>query len=226
MNKEFLDHLVSFVSENKQNKFREVLNNRTRHLTVVLEDIYQPHNASAVLRSCDCFGVQDIHIIENRNKYNVNPKIVVGSNKWLDLKYHNEQKENTLACITDLKAKGYTIVATTPHNDDVLLPELPIDKPIALMFGTEQDGLTDVALEHADVFMRIPMYGFTESYNISVSAALSLQSITERLHKSDVKWQLSNEEKDEIKLDWAKKVVRNWKGYEKEFKRARKTKIH
>jgi len=224
MDKEFLDHLVSFVSENKQNKFTEVLNNRTRHLTVVLEDIYQPHNASAVLRSCDCFGVQDIHIIENRNKYNVNPKIVVGSNKWLDLKYHNEQKENTLACINDLKAKGYTIVATTPHNDDVLLPELPIDKPIALMFGTEQDGLTDVALEHADVFMRIPMYGFTESYNISVSAALSLQSITDRLHKSDVEWQLSEDEKNEIKLDWAKKVVRNWKGYEKEFLRARKNK--
>ncbi len=224
MDKEFLDHLVSFVSENKQNKFTEVLNNRTRHLTVVLEDIYQPHNASAVLRSCDCFGIQDIHIIENRNKYNVNPKIVVGSNKWLDLKYHNEQKENTIACINDLKAKGYTIVATTPHQDDVMLPELPIDKPIALMFGTELDGLTDVALEHADVFMRIPMYGFTESYNISVSASLSLQSITDRLRKSDVAWQLSEDEKNEIKLDWAKKVVRNWKGYEHEFNRGKKKK--
>jgi len=222
MDKDFLDHLVSFVSENKQNKFTEVLNNRTRHLTVVLEDIYQPHNASAVLRSCDCFGIQDIHIIENRNKYNVNPKIVVGSNKWLDLKYHNEQKENTVACIKDLKAKGYTIVATTPHQDDVMLPELPIDKPIALMFGTEQEGLTDIALEYADVFMRIPMYGFTESYNISVSASLSLQSITDRLRDSDIEWQLTEDEKNEIKLDWAKKVVRNWKGYEKEFNRGKK----
>ncbi len=225
MDKDFLDHLVSFVSENKQNKFTEVLNNRTRHLTVVLEDIYQPHNASAVLRSCDCFGIQDIHIIENRNKYNVNPKIVVGSNKWLDLKYHNEQKENTIACINDLKAKGYTIVATTPHKNDVMLPELPIDKPIALMFGTELDGLTDVALEHADVFMRIPMFGFTESYNISVSASLSLQSITDRLRKSDIEWHLSEDEKNEIKLDWAKKVVRNWKGYEHEFNRGKKKKV-
>ena len=224
MDKAFLNHLISFVSENKQNKFEQVLNNRTRHLTVVLEDIYQPHNASAVLRSCDCFGVQDVHIIENRNKYNVNPHIAVGSAKWLNLNYHNQQKENTVACINELKAKGYTIVATTPHKDDVLLPELPIDKPIALMFGTELEGLTDVALEHADVFMRIPMYGFTESFNISVSAALCLQSITERLRKSQIKWQLSEDEKDAIKLEWAKKVVRNWKGYEKEFNRKKELK--
>ena len=219
MDKDFLQHLLSFVSENKQNKFDEVLAQRTRHVTVVLEDIFQPHNASAVLRSCDCFGVQDVHIIENRNKYNVNPHIAVGSAKWLNLNYHNQQEENTVACINSLKEKGYTVVATTPHKDDVLLPELPIDKPIALLFGTEMEGLTDTALAHADTYMRIPMYGFTESFNISVSAALCLQSITERMRNSDINWQLTEEEKDEIKLEWAKKVIRNWKGYEKEYKR-------
>lgn len=219
MDKDFLQHLLSFVSENKQQKFDEVLEQRTRHVTVVLEDIFQPHNASAVLRSCDCFGVQDVHIIENRNKYNVNPHIAVGSAKWLNLNYHNQQEENTVACINSLKEKGYTVVATTPHKDDVLLPELPIDKPIALLFGTEMEGLTDTALAHADTYMRIPMYGFTESFNISVSAALCLQSITERMRNSDINWQLTDEEKDEIKLEWAKKVIRNWKGYEKEYKR-------
>ncbi len=219
MDKDFLQHLLSFVSENKQQKFEEVLEQRTRHVTVVLEDIFQPHNASAVLRSCDCFGVQDVHIIENRNKYNVNPHIAVGSAKWLNLNYHNQQEDNTIACINSLKEKGYTIVATTPHKDDVLLPELPIDKPVALMFGTELEGLTDTALAHADTYMRIPMYGFTESFNISVSAALCLQSITERMRNSDINWQLTDEEKDEIKLEWAKKVIRNWKGYEKEYKR-------
>jgi tRNA (guanosine-2'-O-)-methyltransferase len=219
MDKVFEDHIISFISENKQNKFNKVLEDRTRHLTVVLEDIYQPHNASAVLRSCDCFGVQDIHIIENRNKYNVNPQIAVGSAKWLNLNYHNEKKENTVACINELKAKGYKIVATTPHQDDVMLPDLPLDQPIALLFGTELEGLTDVALEHADEFMRIPMYGFTESYNISVSAALCLHSITDRLHKSDIDWHLSEDEKQELKFEWAKKVIRNFKGYEKEYYR-------
>lgn len=219
MNKDFAAHLLSFVSENKQNKFKEILENRTRYLTVVLEDIYQPHNASAVLRSCDCFGVQDVHIIENRNKYNVNPHIAVGSAKWLNLNYHNQQEENTISCINELKAKGYKIVATTPHKDDVMLPELPIDQPIALLFGTEQEGLTDIALEHADAYMRIPMYGFTESYNISVSAALCLQSISDRLRKSDLNWQLTKEEKELIQFKWSKKVVRNIKGYEKEYYR-------
>ena len=68
-NKAFLDHLLSFVSENKQTIFQEVISNRTNHFTVVLEDIFQPHNASAILRSCDVFGVQNIHIIENKNEY-------------------------------------------------------------------------------------------------------------------------------------------------------------
>lgn len=224
MNKAFEDHIISFISEHKKNKFNEVIEDRTRHLTVVLEDIFQPHNASAVLRSCDCFGVQDVHIIENRNKYNINPQIALGSAKWLNLNYHNDEKENTIECINKLKAQGYKIVATTPHQDDIMLQDLPLDQPIALLFGTEKEGLSDVALEHADVFMRIPMYGFTESYNISVSAALCLHSITDRLRKSDIDWQLSEQEKQTLKFEWAKKVLRNFKGFEKEFYRNKKRK--
>lgn len=222
MDKVFADYIFSFVSKNKQNRFKEILENRTRYLTVILEDIYQPHNASAVLRSCDCFGVQDIHIIENKNKYNVNPHIAVGSAKWLNLNYHNKLENNTINCIKKLKNKGYKIVATTPHKNDVLLPNISLNTPIALMFGTEQDGLTNKALEYADEFMRIPMFGFTESYNISVSAALCLQSITTRLRNSDINWQLSEEEKEIIKFEWSKKVIRNFKGYEKEYYRNKK----
>lgn len=217
MDKEFLQRIEPFVSDHKKELFNTVLNNRTRHITVAIEDIYQSHNASAVLRSCDCFGVQDVHIIENKNEYNVNPDVALGSSKWLTMEKYNQKEHNTLDCINTLKSKGYIVVATSPHKDDILLDELPIDKPIALLFGTEGDGLTDIALENADVHMKIPMYGFTESFNISVSAAMCIHTLTEKMRKSEVDWHLSQNEKDELYLDWCKKVVRNLKGHEKEF---------
>lgn len=215
--KELLHFLERFISENKNNLFREIIDNRTRHLTVVLEDIFQPHNASAVLRSCDCFGIQDIHIIENRNQYEVNPDVALGSSKWLTLTKYNASPNNTQETIQKLKSKGYTIVATTPHNNQTTLNQIDISKKTALLFGTELNGLSDIALENADTFLRIPMFGFTESFNISVSAAIILYKLTDRLHQSDINWQLTEKEKLDIRLAWAKSVVRNSSAIEEEF---------
>ena len=184
--KQLRDFLFGFISENKKSLFETIIKNRTRHITVVLEDIYQPHNASAVLRSADLFGVQDIHIIENRNQYEVNPDVALGSSKWLTLNKYNNQEQNTVACFENLRKNGYRIVATTPHKEDVMLDELPLNQKTAVVFGTELEGLSDIALENADAFVKIPMYGFTESFNISVSAALTLFNLTERLRKSDI----------------------------------------
>lgn len=216
--KDFLNHLQQFVSEHKLELFEKVLNKRTRHLTVAIEDVYQSHNASAVLRSCDCFGVQDVHVIENRNEYNVNKDVALGSSKWLSLHRYNEGENNTLKCINTLKKKGYKVVATTPHTNDVLLDDLSLDEPIALLFGTEKEGLSNLALEEADVFMKIPMYGFTESFNISVSAALCLHTLSEKIRNSDLKWQLNEEEKETIRLEWCKSAVKDWEGHWKIFK--------
>jgi tRNA (guanosine-2'-O-)-methyltransferase len=205
-----LEQFYEHISDNKKQKFDEYVQDRTRHVTVVLENIFQPHNASAVLRSCDCFGIQDMHIIENFNKYTPNKEIDMGSAKWLNTIKYNKTDNNTTEAIKALKAKGYKIVATTPHTDDCMIEDLPIDQPIALMFGTELTGLTDEALEQADAYVRLPMYGFTESYNISVSVALALFNVTERMRKDDsINWQLSEEEMTSIKLDWAKKVVKH-----------------
>jgi len=206
--KGLLNHLFSIVSENKSGLFDQNIKNRTRYITVVLEDIFQPHNASAVLRSCDCFGVQDLHIIENNNTYEVNPDVALGASKWLNLIKYNEKEENTLIAMNRLKENGYKLVATTPHKDDLLLDELPLDNKIALIFGTELNGLSDVALNNADLFVKIPMYGFTESYNISVSAAIILHYLTEKLKRSSINWQLSEMEMMDIKLDWARNVVK------------------
>jgi len=205
---ELRDYLFEFISENKKELFKKIIEDRTRHLTVVLEDTYQPHNASAVLRSCDLFGVQDVHIIENTNEYTLSEQVAMGSSKWLTLKKYNEQKENTLACFDALRKEGYRIVATTPHTKDVMLVDLPLDQKTALVFGTELTGLSDVAIENADAYVKIPMYGFTESFNISVSAALSLYQLTENLRKSDINWQLSEEEKIDIQIAWAMNVIK------------------
>ncbi len=206
--KELRDYLFGFISENKRNLFGRIIENRTRHLTVVLENIYQPHNASAVLRSCDLFGVQDVHIIENTNEYTLSNEVAMGSSKWLTMKKYNELEHNTLACFEQLRSEGYRIVATTPHTDDVLIADLPVEPKTALVFGTELTGLSDIAMKNADAFVKIPMYGFTESFNISVSAALSLYQFTENMRKSDVHWQLTEEEKIEIQINWAMNVIK------------------
>jgi len=212
-----LEHLISFVTENKQQLFHKVLAERTKHVTVVLENIFQPQNASAVIRSCDVFGFQDLHVIENSNKYNLNPKVVLGSSKWINLHQYNKTDDNTLDCINQLKQQGYKIYATTPHTDDCLISKMPLDDKCALMFGTELTGLSETALQHADGFVKIPMYGFTESLNISVSAAISLYEISKRLKNSDINWQLTEEEKIEQLITWSKKVVKNSNMIEKEF---------
>ncbi len=204
-----LDYLSGFITPHKLKRFDEVIQQRTRYITVVLEDIYQPHNASAVLRTCDCVGVQDVHIIENQNTYTVNPDVALGSSKWLTLHKYSGNENNTPEAIHSLREKGYRIVATTPHKDDVTLQELSLENgPVALIFGTEMRGLTSSSLDLADEFMKIPMHGFTESFNISVSAALTLFYLTEKLRHSGINWRLSDEEITEVKLQWAREVVK------------------
>ena len=217
--KAYLEFLSQFISEERKVRFEEVLANRTRHITVVLEDIFQPHNASAVLRSCDLTGVQNVHIIENNFTYDINPDVVMGSNKWLDVRRYNELDFNTPIVLEQLKAKGYQIVATCPHRDNFTPETLPLDQPVALVFGTEKTGITDYVMEHADRFVRIPMVGFTESFNISVSAALLVYTLTRRLHEStDIDWHLSAEEKDEIRLEWSCRTLNRIRQYERKFK--------
>jgi len=217
MSKELIEYLSGFVTENRKKRFDQVLCHRTRHLTVVLEDIYQPHNAAAVLRSCDCFGIQDVHVIENENRFEANPDVELGSAKWITLQRHNEKENNTADCIASLKKKGYRIVVTSPHKNDCSVEELDIAPKTALFFGTEMRGATPVAFEQADAFVKIPMVGFTESLNISVSAAVTLYTLTTRLKASAVNWQLSEKEEMEIRLQWMRNTIPKAELLEKEF---------
>ena len=212
-----LNFLLEYITPERKEKFEKVLDKRTRHITLILEDIFQAQNASAVLRSCDLTGIQDVHIVENQYTYDINPDVVVGSTKWLNLYKYNQNSFNTLDAYDSLREKGYRIIATSPHESGYTPDDLPLDKPIALVFGTEKTGLSEEALSNADGFIRIPMVGFTESYNISVSAALLLYSLTNRLRQSEVNWQLKPQERDELMLQWCKNTIKRVGMLEKEF---------
>jgi len=214
---QLMTQMMEYVTERRRQLFEEIVQNRTRHLTIVLENIYQPHNASAVLRSCDLTGVQDVHIIENSNTYTVNPEVAMGASKWLTLKHYNASDNNTPDAYAHLREQGYKIVATTPNLKSVDPDELDLSEKVALIFGTELTGLSPYAIENADEYLQIPMMGFTESYNISVSAALSLYTLTRRLHKSEINWKLTDEEMTDIKLQWLRNSIKRSEVIEKEL---------
>lgn len=217
--KELLKYLSGYLTSNRSQLYDDVLNMRTRYLTVVLEDTDKEQNASAVLRTCDCFGVQNVHIIENQTNFSVNRDIAMGSSKWLTLKKYNESENNTLEAIRQLKAENYRIVATSPHINDQELEDFDLSKgKTALFFGSERPGISEIVQNEADEFIKIPMYGFTESFNVSVSAAIILHYLTFKMRQDQgIKWKLSDEEKDILKLEWVRKSIKRCDLLEKRF---------
>ncbi|SFS53014.1 tRNA (guanosine-2'-O-)-methyltransferase [Zhouia amylolytica] len=200
-----LDYLETFLTEDRIRKFKEILSQRTRHFTVVTEDVYQMHNASAVIRSCDVFGIQDVHLVEKRFGKRLDSKIAMGAQKWVDIQRYS----STRGCMDHLRAKGYKIIATTPHIDSRYLEDFDITQKSAFFFGTELKGLSEEVMNGADGFLKIPMVGFTESLNISVSAAIILQYLTGKLRQSEIAWRLTEEEMLEKRIDWSKKSIRS-----------------
>ena len=209
INTKLLTYLEGFVTDKRKNLFRIILQDRTRHFTVVLEDIYQQHNASAVIRSCDIFGIQDVHVIENKYKSKVSKNIAKGSQKWLSFHNYKEDTNNTLECLNSLKSKGYQIIATTPHNNSCSLHDFDISKKSAFVFGVEKTGVSDLVMNNADKILRIPMVGFTESLNISVAAAIILENLSHQLRNSALDWALTVEEQQILYTSWIEKTIKN-----------------
>lgn len=209
IDQKLLAYFEGYLTEKRKSLFKKVLEDRTRHFTVVLEDIFQPHNASAVVRTCDIFGIQDVHAIENKYNNKISRHVAKGSQKWLSYNRYRNDGDNTVSCLASLKEKGYQIIATTPHNDSCLLQDFDVTKKSAFVFGVEAEGVSDTVMEHADGFLKIPMVGFTESLNISVAAAIILQEVTSKLRNSNVDWKLSDEEKEFLYFDWVKTTIKN-----------------
>ena len=210
---EYLNYLEGFLTESRKQKFLKILAHRTYHFTIAMEDVFQLHNSSAVMRSCEVFGIQELNVIEQKFGKRIDTEIAMGAQKWVDVNRFNSVQ----SCIDTMKNKGYQIIATTPHNDSCLLHEFDISKRSALFFGTEKEGLSQEILDQADGFLKIPMVGFTESLNISVSAALIIQDITNRLRQSEINWQLSEEEILKKRLDWARNSIKDSKRIEERY---------
>jgi len=202
-----LEHLESYLTENRLEPFNKGLNQRTKHFTVATEDVYQLHNTSAVIRSCDVFGIQEVNIVEEQNTKRIDREIAMGAQKWVDLNRYHSVNE----CIKGLKDNGYQIVATTPHTNDCVLHDFDITKKSCFFFGRETEGLSQDVLDQADTFLKIPMVGFTESLNISVSAAIILQHVTTKLRQTNIDWQLTEAEQQEKRLDWCLKTIKSHK---------------
>lgn len=201
----YLEYLETFISENRKEGFKRVLANRTKHFTVVCEDVYQLHNTSAVMRSCEVFGIQELNVVEQKFGKKIDKEIALGAEKWVDI----NRFSNIQDCIDDLKNSGYQIIATTPHENDCMLEDFDITKPSAIFFGTERHGLSDEVIQQADGYLKIPMVGFTESLNISVSAAIILQNVSTRLRHSEINWKLTEAELLEKRIDWTRKSIKD-----------------
>ncbi|MDG1870505.1 MAG: RNA methyltransferase [Flavobacterium sp.] len=209
----YLEFLENILTDNRKEKFLKVLENRTNHFTIAVEDIFQMHNTSAVMRSCEVFGIQELNVIEERYGKSIDKEIAMGAQKWVDINTF----DSVTSCLDAVKSKGYQIIATTPHENDCLMEDFDITKPSALFFGTERDGLSEEILKRADGFLKIPMVGFTESLNISVSAAIIIQNLTNRLRQSNIDWKLSEEEMLVKRLAWAKSSIKDIKRIEARY---------
>lgn len=210
---DLLNYLEGFLTDKRKERFLEVLNYRTNHFTIAMEDVYQLHNTSAVMRSCEVFGIQELNVIEQKFGKRIDTEIAMGAQKWVDVNRFNSVQ----SCIDAMRENGYQIIATTPHDDSCMIHEFDITKRSAIFFGTEKEGLSQEVIDQADGYLKIPMVGFTESLNISVAAAIIIQDITNRLRQSKVHWQLSEEEVLQKRLLWAKNSIKDIQRIEERY---------
>lgn len=209
-NKDLIARLSEFVTPERVEILNRVLDKRTRYMTLVLEDIYHSHNASAVMRTCECFGIQDLHVIENLNKFEIHPNIVRGASKWLTISHYNERVHNSEEAVKDLKSRGYRIVSTTPHEGGVDLFDFDVEKgPFAIVIGSEKTGVSKEMMALSDEYLTIPMVGFTESLNLSVSAALVMSHLHRAMEHKQMNIGLSDDEKELLLIQWLMKSIRS-----------------
>jgi tRNA (guanosine-2'-O-)-methyltransferase len=210
MDADLIQFLSGFITPERLSLFNKILSQRTNYLTVVLEDLYQTQNTSAVVRTADCFGIQNVHVIENKHAFEVNPDVVRGASNWVSVIQYNDTVMNTPEALQKLRREGYRIVVATPHDHDVDLENFDLEKgKAAIVFGCERPGLTEWAMKEADEYMKIPMVGFTESLNVSVAVAVTLHHLTDQLRNhTNIDWHLTEIEKQEILLDWLRTSIK------------------
>lgn len=200
-------YMESFLTEERKEVLRRTLSSRTRYMTILTENTFHPQNASALVRHCEAFGVQELHTVETRCKFNPNVNIVRGTDKWVDITRH----DSTADAISALKGAGYRLVATTPHRESCTPETFDVAKgPFCLVFGTEHAGVSDEIIEAADEYLRIPMCGMVESLNVSASAAILIYMLSQRMRLTpEIDWHLQDADEREMLFRWVMSSVRD-----------------
>lgn len=201
--------LRGFMTDERYDTLVRALDRRTRYMTILTENTFHPQNASALVRHCEAFGLQDLHTVETLCKFNPNLNIVRGTDKWIDLRRHASTDE----ALASLKADGYRIVATTPHRESCTPETFDVTRgPFCLVFGTEKQGISDRVVAAADEFLKIPMCGMVESLNVSASAAILIYMLSGRVREQVVGWPLPPAERTPILYRWVMQSVRDAEG--------------
>ena len=206
---ERLEYMSQFLTEERKAVLQRTVASRTHYMRILTENMFHPQNASAIMRHCEAFGIQQIHTVEDRCKFDPSVNIVRGTQKWVDVEHH----ETTREALAALKSEGYRIVATTPHRCSATPETFDVTKgKFTLVFGTEHAGISDEVIEAADDFLMIPMCGMVESLNVSASAAILIYMLSERIRQSVDGWQLSDDEQLKLLTRWTMSSVRDFEG--------------
>ncbi len=207
--RERLDYMTQFITEERKEVLNRTVESRTHYMRILTENMFHPQNASAIMRLCEAFGIQQIHTVEDRCKFDPSVNIVRGTEKWVDVEHH----ETTAEALAALKAEGYRIVATTPHRCSATPESFDVTKgKFVLVFGTEHAGISDEVIAAADDFLMIPMCGMVESLNVSASAAILIYMLSERIRQQVEGWQLSDYDKLKLLTRWTMSSVRDFEG--------------
>ena len=207
--RERLEYMTEFLTEERKEVLRRTLAQRTHYMRIMTENMFHPQNASAIMRHCEAFGIQQIHTVEDRCKFDPSVNIVRGTQKWVDVEHH----DTTAEALKALKSEGYRIIATTPHRCSSTPETFDVTKgKFALVFGTEHAGISEEVIEAADEFLMIPMCGMVESLNVSASAAILIYMLSQRIREQVDDWQLTDEEQLRLLTRWTMSSVRDYEG--------------
>lgn len=207
------------MTESRKQVLKDTLELRTKYVTLVAEHFIDEHNIHASIRSSECFGLQEFHNIpEEGVQLKKNRSVNRGAFHWTHVYDYEEGKRSTEECIANLKARGYKIYASSSHIETSFTPQnIPIDQPLAIVLGKEMTGISQETIDMCDGVITIPMYGFTESFNVSVAASLIIQPIIARIHESDYNWKMTEKEKSDLYYEWAWATIKSPDSFYKEW---------
>ncbi|MBW8359657.1 MAG: RNA methyltransferase [Weeksellaceae bacterium] len=197
------NYLKRFLTDERLTKIERYAAESSGYALPVMEDIFQFRNAAAIVRSVEACGFHKIVAMESENEFNPYLKVTKGAETWVEV----EKMPHSLESLQEIKNRGYKILAVSPENNATMLPDYDLKEPVALVFGTEKEGVTDEILDFADETLAVPMYGFTESFNVSVAAAICFYELRQKLIKSGIEYKLTGDKLWELKVRWARNSI-------------------